>query len=739
MGQIYINDKLYDFKEGETILDIARRNEIDIPVMCYLEHITPTGACRLCLIEIEGVAKPVAACVTYAIDGMKVKTNTEKVVKNRKKMMEFVLMKHPLDCPVCDKAGECMLQDTAYSFGIKEETFKTEKPAKPKFDWDMIIHDANLCVLCERCVKLCHEVAGCSALEIQERGFENIINTKNGANLSCDFCGICVDYCPVGALLDKPYKHSVRAWDLQRKQSVCTMCPVGCKIEYGLYDGEIYRATSADGGFVCSLGRYAFKYTDNPERVTTTLKKGNNEFETVDFDDSIKNVIEKVDKIKEYYGEGSVAFLVGGSLSCEDIAAVKYLADKIAGGKVVSDVAIEYEKYYNEYFKKFSTYNNIGKLPNLRDSELTFVIGADLKTESLGVKWDIMNAAVRNDGKLVTITLREPEYEYMADAALKADYGDFAGVFEKIKNSSERVYSDIREYIKDAKKISFVVGNEYMQAEKQLKSVFAFLDYAGGREKLYNFINTCDKANYISLLNIIGNEYTADSFIKELESGKIKALIVVGFDTLNVGKGYKSIQKNAFNLELIVSIGMFTDNFSRNADIFFPATGYLEQESTFVTMDNRLIRSEKIIDAPGQTYPVSYIMSRLAKIKGFELPDNNEEIFNGLLSGKYGFPEIKYSEIDGYLYKVVDWSYSNTEYVYKEFPKGTVEVIVNERYHNGNLTKKAALEKKDGEAYRKYYFDVKGDVISGEDACYDGKCTLNTGVAKGVVLIPKNA
>jgi len=647
-------------------------------------------------------------------------------------------MKHPLDCPVCDKAGECMLQDTAYGFGIKEETFKTEKPNKPKFDWEMIIHDANLCVLCERCVKLCHEVAGCSALEIQERGFENIINTKDGANLSCDFCGICVDYCPVGALLDKPYKHSVRSWDLDKAQSVCTMCPVGCKVEYGLHQGEIYRATSANNGFICSLGRYAFKYTDNPERVTNTLKRVNNNLETADFNESVKAVAEKLDKVKEYYGEGSVAFLVGSSLSTEDIVATKLLADKIADGKVTTDIMLEYGAYFSEYFKKFNTYSNIGKLENLRDSELTFVIGADLKRESLGVKWDIMNAVTKNDGKLVTITLTECEYEYMADATLKADYGDFAGVFEKIKSNNDRLYADIRDYIKNAKKISFIVGNEYIQAEKQIKSVFAFLDYAGGKDKLYNFITTSDKSNFITALNVIGDSYSSASFLDELGKGKIKALVTVGFDTFNVGKLYKTIQKNAVNLEFLVSLGMFTDNLSRNADFFFPLKSYLEQEATFVTIDNRLIKSEKIIDAPDGAYSAYEILSEIGAAEGVTLPKSADEIFDNLVSGKFGFPEIKYREIDGCLYNVVQSGYSQTEFSYKEFPKGTVELIVNERYHNGLLTGKAALEKKDGEAYRKYYFDVKGEIISGDDACFDGKCTLNSSVAKGVVLIPKN-
>jgi NADH dehydrogenase/NADH:ubiquinone oxidoreductase subunit G len=741
MGQIYINGKSYNFNEGDTILEVAKRNEIEIPIMCYLEQVTPTGACRLCLVEIEGVEKPVAACVTYALDNMRVKTDTEKVIKHRKKMMEFVLMKHPLDCPVCDKAGECMLQDTAYAFGITEETFKTEKPQKPKFDWDMIVHDANLCILCERCVKLCHEVAGCSALEIQQRGFENIINTKDGGKLDCDFCGMCVDYCPVGALLDKPYKHTIRSWDLEKKQTVCTMCPVGCEIEYGLFDGEIYRATACNDRFICSIGRYAFKYTDNPERLTDVLKNNGGNLEKCGFEEAIDDISKRVEKIINYYGEGAIAVLVGGSLSNEDLQASKILSEKIAGGKILSDLQFEYEKYFDRYYHKFNTYSNIGKLENLKTSELTFVIGSDLKAESLGVKWDMIYSPVRNDGKLVVISLSECEYEYVADAVIKADYADFAGVFEKIKSSNDELYKDIRGYIEKASKVSFIVGNEYMQGEKQLDAVFSFVDFVG-KNKLYNFINTNDRANFSGVFNILGNGYNIEAFANELKNGEIKGVFTVGFYNYNSNSFYKLLKNSGKNLELLVSLSMFKDSLSKGAHYIFPVQSYLETDGSFVTLDNRLIKASKVVEPPINTYKISDIISKFAssssKFVGVKSLDSAKEIFDNYISGKYGFSEIKYSEIDGYIHLPVTYSYNKTDFKYKEFSKGTVEIYVNERHQSGILTTKAALEKKDGEVYRKYYFDVKNEILSGKDACFDGKCRLDTKVADGVILIPKN-
>lgn len=735
MGIITINNNRYNFKEGETILDVARKNQIDIPVMCYLEHITPTGACRLCLVDVDGIDKSVAACVTYAIDGMIVHTDTEKAQKNRKKMMEFVLMKHPLDCPICDKAGECMLQDTAYSFGMKEEAFQTGKPQKPKSDWDMIIHDPNLCVLCERCVKVCHEVEGMSALKIENRGFDNFIAPTMGEKLVCDFCGICVDNCPVGALLDKPYKHSVRSWDLEKKQSVCTFCPLGCELEYGLKDGEIYRSKSADNGFTCSLGKYAFKYTSNPQRILHTKKMDGGQLVDFGLDEAFKEIGEKTRKIVDYYGSDAVGFLVGSNVSSEEMALAKYISEK-SNSIIISDLSFEYENYFKLYQNKFSTFDNIGKLDDLAKSDLIFVIGSDIKNEALGVKWSIMKSAVRNDGKLVVIGLTECEYAYIADAILKADFGDFAGIFEKIKSDKSPIYEDIRGYIKNATRVSFVVGNEYMQAEKQTVAVFSFVDFVG-EDKLSCFLNVLDKNNFTASLNIIGLK-SSEEFIKNLSQNKIKALFSIGFYPYKSSGNYKNLIKYLDNADLKVESALFPTNITPKTSFFVPSSSYLEQDASFLTIDGRIIKTSSVIEAPKGCLSHGGFLSRLGSIFGIQVCNENSEIFDNYLSGKYSYPELKFNEIDGSLYKISGHLFGKTDFSFRKQPEGTVEVFVNERYHNGFLSSKSAIEVTDGEVCRKYYFKPKNIILSGPGACFDGKCSITDNVAKGVVLIPKN-
>ncbi|MGC8925843.1 MAG: 2Fe-2S iron-sulfur cluster-binding protein [Calditerrivibrio sp.] len=736
MPEIIINGNSYNFEEGDTILDIARRNNIQIPVMCYLEHITPTGACRLCLVEVEGYPKPMAACVTYAVDGMKVYTDTEEVKKHRNRMMEFILIKHPLDCPVCDKAGECMLQDTAYSFGIKEESVKSQKPNKPTFDWNMIIHDANLCVLCERCVKICHEITGNSALKIENRGFNNLIVPSKGDTLNCDFCGLCVDYCPVGALLDKPYKHSVRSWDLEKKESVCTMCPVGCSVEYDIKDDEVYRARSTKDSFICALGRYSYKHPDHPARISFPSVNDNG-FKEISLKDVVENTVSKIKSSLNNYGSDSVAVLVGSRLSTEAIFAYKYLAEKI-GCRIFSDVDFEENGYYEAYKEKFGTFDNYGVLDDIKSSELVFVIGSDLSTEALGIKWRVMNAVIHNNSRLVTIGLKKYEYDFFTDASILADYGDFAGVFEKIKKGDDDLSRDIASYITKAKKVAIIVGNEYIQSESQLNAVFSFADFIG-IDKINCFINVSDKTNITAIFKAgLGvDRERLRKFLTDLEDGKVKYIITAGFYPYNTTGNYKRFLKYAGKAE-IAAIDIYENSFTKVAKYFIPIATSLEVVNSYITIDGRLIKTTPVLKRRGSSFTDIEVVSLFSEHFGEKLPVDSGEFFDRYISGKNGIPYVKYSDIDGCMGIDTKYNISYTNYSYMKAPKGTKEVYVNSKYHNGVMSTFAAVKCEDEQCKRDYYFEPSYTIISGPDACFNGSCSINSDIAKGIVLIPKN-
>ncbi len=714
MAEVFINGQSYEFTEGESILDVAKRNGIDIPVMCYLEHITPTGACRLCLVEIEGYSKPMAACVTYAIDGMKVKTDTEMVIKDRNQMMDFILMKHPLDCPVCDKAGECMLQDTAFEFGITEETVSVPKPQKEIKVWNKIVHNENLCILCERCVKICHELTGRSALKIEERGFNNYIATVDPNGLDCDFCGLCVDYCPVGALLDKPFNHKIRVWDLKDTLTTCSYCPSGCKIKMGTTDNKIYRSTAKDMGFICNLGRYGYKYVDSDDRIFNPMIKGN---ETT-WDDFRT-------KFPELKPE-ETAVILGSRLNNEAIQSYKQLTNN-----VICDLELQDLTFYKKYKEKFGTMNNIGKYGQLMKSDFVFVIGADFTREVTGTKWRVLSAIAKNKGDMISISINENEVEEYARVAFKADYGNFAEKINEFLTSDEEKIAFARKMFNKAKTVSIVVGNEYLSAEDDFDAVLALADEIG-KDRLACFFILNDKSNFQGMIasGIIDNGYSPEQLLKDIEKGKIKNIVTADFYPYETSEIYKKLT-GALELTTVISADFLKNKFNENADFVIPVTTAYETKGTTTTIDNRIgIRAQVVKPAEtllNDVQAASFIGSKA----GIKIADTYEEIWNNFIKGKNGYPNVAYSELKEMMFRKIEPEFKKTEYKYSGKSKNKEKTVyINARYHNGFMSTKAVItEKTEDAAPREYFFDVVKEEISNK---------VNDKVAKGVTLITKN-
>ncbi|MBW2519483.1 MAG: (2Fe-2S)-binding protein, partial [Deltaproteobacteria bacterium] len=212
-----------------TILDAAEKLGIKIPTLCYLKKVSPTGACRICAVEVDGADKTMTACNTRVVNGMNVITQSEKLTAIRRQIVELLLVNHPLDCPVCDAGGECDLQDVCYSLDVTSQPFEAEDVNAETIDrWPLIQQVPNRCVMCEKCVKVCHELIGSSALFINEKGDKAFIDKTLE---KCEFCGNCVQVCPTGTMISKPFKFKARPWELRKTASVCALCPAQCQVD----------------------------------------------------------------------------------------------------------------------------------------------------------------------------------------------------------------------------------------------------------------------------------------------------------------------------------------------------------------------------------------------------------------------------------------------------------------------------------------------------------------------------
>jgi len=294
MVNLTIDGKPVTAPAGTLLIDAARQAGIDIPAFCYYEGFSVQAACRMCLVEIEKMPKLQPACAMPVAEGMVVHTDTPKVAEARKSTLEFLLTNHPLDCPVCDKGGECELQDMTFRYGLGESRFVEIKHHADEKQWSpLVFYDPARCILCYRCIRVCDEGLGVAALGLSYRGVAAEIIPNKGDHLECDECGWCIDVCPVGALTSGTYRYKSRPWEMNYVSAVCTHCSNGCKTTLSVRNGEIIRANNRDrsglnGEFLCVKGRFAFDFVHSSERLQSPLIRKNGKLEPASWSEALK-------------------------------------------------------------------------------------------------------------------------------------------------------------------------------------------------------------------------------------------------------------------------------------------------------------------------------------------------------------------------------------------------------------------------------------------------------------------
>lgn len=336
MPTLKIDGKEITVEAGTTLLQAALKNGIDIPHYCYHPALKIAGSCRMCLVELDNQPKLVTSCSIEARDGMNVLTQTDKVKDARRSMLEFFLINHPLDCPICDKAGECWLQDYTFKYGSSHSRFVEDKRVRPTKDLGgNILLYRNRCVMCTRCVRFYEDVVGEPHLLVENRGNHSDISVFPGKGLNHRMTGNIVEICPVGCLIDKDFLFHARVWNLNKQKSICPGCSAGCNINIEFKDNKIYRLRARENQavnqqWICDDGRYIYHRFANLNRLTAPLIQAAKVQVSTDWDKALLKVKEYFDLLRQA-NQINQAALVGSAFATNE---ENYLLKKIFGNEL---------------------------------------------------------------------------------------------------------------------------------------------------------------------------------------------------------------------------------------------------------------------------------------------------------------------------------------------------------------------------------------------------------------------
>ncbi|RVJ91181.1 NADH-quinone oxidoreductase subunit NuoG [Sinorhizobium meliloti] len=649
MVKVTIDEQSLEVEAGSTVLAAAERLGIEIPTFCYWKRLPPLASCRMCLVEIEGLRRLQPACATVAADGMVVRTNTPLIEETRSSMLDMLLANHPLDCPICDKGGECELQDMVMAYGPGESRFRDPKRVFHSKDIRLspvIIMNVNRCIQCQRCVRMCEEVVGAVALGTVEKGMDTAVTGFEGSLASCDQCGNCVEVCPVGALMSFPYRYKARPWDLAETDTICPHCGTGCQLTVGARKGEFMRVRSdwehgVNRETLCVRGRFGLDFIESRNRIKRPMIRRDGALTPVSWE-------EAGDFLRQHLGvaEGKAA---GGLISPRLPNEVLYQFQKLIRTVLRTnnvDCSSRWSAPLDILVPIVASFCSRDPLEQVIGKDCVLIIGGNVTEENPVTEYLLRDAARRRHTRLLMLSARPSRLDADARAVLRAHPGGegqslAAVVAALVAVTDEGLPDDILaktsgtiassgandaldrlvSTLKEGRSVTLLVSVDLLRsplARKTLEQLGNLLQLLRllGKEPSLQFL--FDRANQMGAwdmgvlpgvlpgLGPIADEATrtkferswgaeiprepgadVDAMLELCEKGGMGVLYVVGSDPLISYPDREFVERalGAANL-LIVQDAFLTDT-AGLADVVLPAAGYGEESGTFTNNEGR--------------------------------------------------------------------------------------------------------------------------------------------------------
>ncbi len=435
--KLTINGREVTAPKGELLIEVCEMNGIFLPRFCHFRGLTAQASCRMCVVRIEKIPKLQTACTVPVTEGMIVNTESQEIEETRSAMIEFLLSNHPVDCPVCDRAGECELQDQTYGFGEDRtrSRFQDKEPTLERQISPFIYNDPQRCVVCKRCTRVCEEWMDEFAITTVNRGSHTLISSFSGW-VECSDCGNCVDVCPTGTLLHVPYKYIARPWDLKQTPTICNFCSDGCSILAGTRSEEVVRAVARDGrgrtagginhDFLCALGRYSIDFVHNPDRVEQPLIRRGDHLVPTTWDDALRFVAQRLGEVRKEHGGDAIGLVSAPRLLNEDQYVIRRFADEVLETKNAGFLRDEDEIDLDSFFKYGSP--PIATQERIQQAETILLIGSDPNEENPLTAFSIRWAVRQKSARLLIVNSMGSRLERQAEIALRVREGSESAV-----------------------------------------------------------------------------------------------------------------------------------------------------------------------------------------------------------------------------------------------------------------------------------------------------------------------
>src|SRR5436190_5945106 len=449
---IKINDRELQVPAGQLIIEAAKQIATEVPSFCYYPGLSLQAACRMCLVEVEKMPKLQTACTLTATEGMVIKTDTAQIKQARKGVLEFLLTNHPLDCPVCDKGGECELQDMVFRYGADTSRFVEEKIHRPEEKWsELVYYDAPRCILCFRCVRVCDEGMDVKALGVGMRGANSVIIPNRGDHLECEECGMCIDICPVGALTSGTYRYKTRPWEMQYVPTVCAHCSNGCKTTLSVRNHEILRANNRDlsginGDFLCVKGRFGFDFTNHKERIRQPLVRRGDKLLPVSWEEAAQAAATKLKAAHDAGGKEAIGFIGSNRTSNEENYLLQRLARATFGtNNIDHHRTADYAGLITALGDRAAA--SLLTMEQLYRSKAVLVIGNDPSNQNPLVAWQIRSGIRHFGTKLFLINSNEIKLKRKASQFVKIAPGQEHTILKWLAHEEGQLASELVEQL----------------------------------------------------------------------------------------------------------------------------------------------------------------------------------------------------------------------------------------------------------------------------------------------------